>query len=76
MKNDNSYNFWLNYYENNFKKWCELMLHNYRESLMTSLNELKENYTNRTDKESNNPIIKDSVTGQLNQIKAIETILQ
>lgn len=76
MKNDNSYKFWLNYYENNFKKWCELMLHDYRESLMTLLNELKENYTNRADKESNNPIIKDSVTGQLNQIKAIETILQ
>lgn len=76
MKNDNSYKFWLNYYKNDFKEWCELMLHDYRSSLVESLNELKESYKNRTDKENNNPIIKDSVKGQLNQIKAIETILQ
>ena len=71
MKNDNSYKFWLNYYKNDFKEWCKLMLHDYRNSLVELLNELKESYENRTDKENNNPIIKDSVRG-----KAIETILQ
>ena len=76
MRNDNSYEFWLDYYKNYFKQWCELMLHDYKNSLIELLNELKESYKSRNDKQSNDPIIKDSIKGQLNQIKAIESIFK
>lgn len=76
MKNDNSYEFWLNYYSKNFKEWCKLMMQDYNDSLIKLHNDFKKNYENRTDKASNNYIIKDTVKGLLNQIKAIEHILK
>jgi hypothetical protein len=76
MLNNNSFEFWLNYYKVDFKNECGLMGNDYILELNKWLLNHKKSYENRTDKSNTDRVIQDSINGQLNQIKAIETILK
>lgn len=74
-KHDNSLSFWLDHYKVKFKIECARLNLDYEEKLNYYLAIHKENAATRSDKNTTSPKRMDSITGQQNQITAIEIVL-